>query len=226
MSNANRREFLKTTAAGAGLLLLTPVVTSCGGATVATESEPPVASEIPPLPTSRPSDWDPVSFNRVRGNAGAIPEVYRAAINGPDGATKHIGKHLPYLVTIDPELVPAGYVAIMWGDASKGYAQHPNSARNDETGFAGHWFSWVRIRKATDGAAEEQETNFDNWPVPGNENAGAFAVLGGGDIGEDSGKRTVYLAQLPSDIAPGDTIRVWGFCLNHGEYADFVTLNS
>jgi hypothetical protein len=174
---------------------------------------------------SRPGDWDPVSFNRDRGNAGAIPEVYRAAINGPDGATKHIGKHLPYLAMLDPSLVPAGYVAIMWGDASKGNAQHPNSAKNDETGFAGHWFNWVRIRKATDGAAEEMETTFDNWPVPGNEMGGKFAVLGGGDITEDSGKMTVYLIPLPRDVVSGDTIRVWGHCLNHGEYADFVTLN-
>jgi hypothetical protein len=151
--------------------------------------------------------------------------VYRAAINGPDGATKHIGKHLPYLAPGDPALVPTGYVAIMWGDASKGNAQHPNSARNDETGFLGHWFSWVRIRKATDGAAEEKETAFDNWPVPEKVNSGKFSVLGGGEITDNSGKNTIYLARLPGDVAPGDTIRVCGYCLNHGEYVDFITLN-
>jgi hypothetical protein len=113
----------------------------------------------------------------------------------------------------------------MWGDASKGNVQHPNSARNDETGFLGHWFSWIRIRKATDGAAEEREIAFDNWPVPEKENSGKFSVLGGGEITDNSGKNTVYLVELPGDVVPGDTIRVCVHCLNHGEYVDFITWN-
>lgn len=222
MNSSNRRDFLKTTAAGAGLVLLSPVAISCGGASQ--EDTQPIAGAIPPLPTSLPADWDPIVFNRERGNAGAIPELYHAAINGPDGATKHIGKHLPYLAPVEPTLVGAGYLPIMWGDPAKGYAQHPNDAQNDETGFAGHWFTWVRVRKATSGEAEERETRFDNWPIPGAGSTGTFSVLGGGGITANSGKNTIYKVSLPGDVGPGDTVRVCGYCLNHGEYVDFLTL--
>jgi hypothetical protein len=33
-----------------------------------------------------------------------------------------------------------------------------------------------------------------------------------------------FVAALPDDVAPGDTIRIYAHCLTHGEYVDFMTI--
>jgi hypothetical protein len=221
-----RRDFIKWIGGGTGLVLISPIVSACASSKGTQSSVVhPERRGMPQIPEVRPLKWDPIAFNRDRGNAGAIPESYRESINGPDGRTKHIGKHLPYLPEVDPALVPSGFVAIMWGDPAKGYTKHPNSSKNEDTGYAGHWYSWIKIRKASGGAAEERETIFDNWPAPRGEGSGQFAVWGGGEITDDTGKKTIYLARLPTDVIPGDEIRITGHCINHGEYVDFLTLS-
>ena len=65
---------------------------------------------------------------------------------------------------------------------------------------------------------------YASWPAGGEGDAGGYAVLGGGDITADGGRDTVYLARLPADVKPGDTVRVHAHCLYHGEYVDFVQL--
>jgi hypothetical protein len=184
----------------------------------------PTESDANPVPLCRPDDWDPIAFNRDRGNAGAIPESYRDAINGPDGVTAHLGKHLPYFPDLGEVPVPAGFAAIMWGDPSQGYLRHPNAEPNESNNHEGHWYNWIRIRKAVDGEAEELQSTYTGWPLAGEGDSGAYAVFGGGDITEDSGKNTIYLAALPADLEPGDTIRIHAHCLTHGEYVDFLTV--
>ena len=181
-------------------------------------------SNLPPPPLTPPDDWDSQAYNKKRGNQGAIPESYLADINGPDGPTKHLGKHLPYFPDLDPSLIPTGYVALMWGDPKMGYAQHPNSLKGSNAYPRGHWYNWVRLRKATDGQAEELESRFSNWPEPGADDNGRFAVKGEGDIEDNVGKNTVYLVALPADVTEGDKIRIHSHCLYHGEYVDFLTL--
>lgn len=173
--------------------------------------------EVPPVPMSKPARWDPIAFNRERGNAGAIPESYLQSINGPDGTAKHLGKHLPYWPELEGLGPPEGMVALMWGDPTKGHARHPN-APVTEGNPDGHWYDWIRIRKATDGDAEEVESRFPAWPGEG------FLVQGGGELTAEDGKNTVYLARLPSNAGPGDEIRIHAHCLTHGEYVDFLTL--
>jgi hypothetical protein len=176
------------------------------------------------LPQTRPADWDAIAFNRDRGNAGAIPESYRDDINGADGENAHLGKHLPYLPTMEAGTVPAGFLALMWGNADLGHSRHPNSPVGTEGYERGHWYDWIRVRKAVEGDAQEQETTFTAWPEPGDGQSGQYAVLGGGDIRENTGKNTVYLVQLPGDVTSRDTIRIHAHCLYHGEYVDFLTL--
>ena len=53
------------------------------------------AAIVSRVPLTRPEGWDPVAFNRVRGNAGAVPESYRDAINAEDADTQALGMHLP-----------------------------------------------------------------------------------------------------------------------------------
>ncbi len=60
----------------------------------------------------QPPGWDPITFNKLRGNQGAIPETYLSDINGPDGPLKHLGKHLPYVPVVPAELVPADKIAV------------------------------------------------------------------------------------------------------------------
>ena len=131
------------------------------------------------------------------------------------------GKHLPYVPELDPSLVPEGHVAIMWGDPDEGYTRHPNAPKGDPGYPRGHWYNWVRVRKAVEGDAEEVESTFASWPA---DPAGGFVVHGGGDLAADGGKNTVYLVKLPADVGPGDQVRVYGHCLYHGEYVDFLTL--
>ena len=217
-----RRAFLDFLAGGAGAIVLSPIAVGCAtGPSVspaATAHDDPLA-----IPRERPPSWDPVAFNRARGNAGAIPESYRAQINGPDGELKHLGKHLPYTPPGADAGVPAGMIALMWGDPSKGYAAHPNAPRSAATPD-GHWYSWIRVRKAAAGYAEEKESRYSAWPVSAPGDTGAYRAASGADPSADSGKNTIYLAQLPADVRPGDLVRVHAHCLTHGEYVDFVTV--
>ena len=114
-------------------------------------------------------------------------------------------------------------LALMWGDPSKGYARHPNaapSAANPE----GHWYDWIRVRKATTADAEERESRFSAWPPAGVRDNGTYVAFRGDDPSVDSGKGTIYLAQLPSDVRPGDVVRIHAHCRTHGEYVDFLTV--
>ncbi|MCA9583213.1 MAG: twin-arginine translocation signal domain-containing protein, partial [Myxococcales bacterium] len=99
----SRRDFVQHLAATTGAVVLAPFVKACGGASASgtaesTPAAPASTAEADPMsiPQTLPAGWDPIAFNRARGNAGAIPDSYRDDINGPDGETKHLGKHLPY----------------------------------------------------------------------------------------------------------------------------------
>ncbi|MDJ0762520.1 MAG: hypothetical protein QNJ97_05970 [Myxococcota bacterium] len=231
-----RRAFLKELAAFTGGMAIAPMVVSCGGGQKGAippakpdEVKPPVTvdtkgSDPDAIPLVQPVDWDPLVFNRKRGNAGAIPASYHADINGPDGVNKHLGKHLPYIPELPEGLVPNGYLPLMWGNPELGYARHPNAPKGDPAYPEGHWYNWVLVRKAVDQDVEEVHSQFTSWPEPGDDQSGQFAVFGGGDITADSGKNTVYLVALPKDVTKGDLIRVYGHCLYHGEYVDFVTI--
>ena len=179
---------------------------------------------VPPVPLTRPEGWDAMTFNRDRGNAGAIPDTYLDDINGPNGDAGHLGKHLPYIPDVDPALVPEGFVALMWGDPEKGHVRHPNAAANPETGYIGHWYNWIRVRRAVDGDSDEIQSTFNAWPSPQADDSGTYLVHGGGDIMADTGKNTIYLVGLPDGAAQGDEIRVYAHCLHHGEYVDFLTI--
>jgi hypothetical protein len=214
----NRREFLQQLATVTGGVVLVPAVFRLPAFAEGDDSE------LLALPATKPEGWDPIAFNRERGNAGAIPESYHASINGPDGEAKHLGKHLPYTPELDASLVPEGHLALMWGDPSKGHAKHPNAVRSEKNNNEGHWYNWIRIRKAAEGEAEELESRYSEWPGIGPDDNGAYAVMGGGEITDDGGKNTVYLAALPEGLKAGDTIRIHAHCLTHGEWVDFLTL--
>ncbi|MCA9648880.1 MAG: hypothetical protein H6712_06960 [Myxococcales bacterium] len=224
---AHRRELLRY-AGITGVTLLLPSTVACvrgGSSTPPADPEPgdPLAPSADPepdgLPLVRPADWDPISFNRERGRAGAIPPEYMAKIDGPDGVAQHLGKHLPFL----PEgpLAPSGTLALMWGDPALGYARHPNAAATADDPI-GHWYDWIRIRRAFDGPAEERESHFSAWPRGGEEDDGHYAAQRGTDPADDDGRNTVYLAVLPSDVQPGEWVRIHAHCLTHGEYVDFL----
>lgn len=232
LSRINRRGFLGTLAIGMGGTALAPLLAACGKSAPKAAGEPtpnPVtdkpaaATTETEVPLTKPADWDAIAFNKARGNAGMIPDSYLGSINGPDGPAKHLGKHLPYIPDFT-EGVPAGSLALMWGDTGAGYAAHPNAPRNDSNNNEGHWYNWIRIRKAVAGEADEAETKFSNWPTVEAGDSGAYATYGGGDISEDGGKKTIYIIKLPADVALGDTVRVWAHCLTHGEYVDFITI--
>jgi len=237
-----RREFLEGLAAATGAVVLLPVVTSCKSPAKDEQKSAPPADQLPPEtkpapepakaadnagpgapPTELTEGWDAIAYNRDRGNAGAIPESYRASINGPDGENKHLGKHLPYQPKIEAKLVPDGFIALMWGDPDKGHAKHPNAVKGPDNNNEGHWYNWIRIRKAGPGEAEELQSAYTNWPTAGEGDNGQYAAVGG-DITADGGRNTVYLAAVPKDLTKGDTIRIWAHCLTHGEYVDFLTL--
>jgi len=227
MSEHDRRIFLKCLATLTGGVVLVPAISACSGgpsATAGDEPATPVKAETPPVPLVEPATWDPIDFNRVRGNAGAIPESYLPKINGPDGVTHHLGKHLPYFPHVPHSLVPEGYVALMWGDAARGYARHPQAEKNESNDMHGHWYNWIRIRKAVEGDAEELQSTYSDWPGTAPGDNGAYAVFGDGEITEDKGRNTIYLAALPGDVKEGDRIRIYAHCLTHGEYVDFLTL--
>jgi hypothetical protein len=227
MKRLDRRSFLENLTATAAAFVLAPVATACSGddssaSTTTTTTTTSGADDPLAIPRTKPAAWDPIAFNRERGNAGAIPESYRADINGPDGPMKHLGKHLPYVPAVDRSAVPAGFIALMWGDPSVGHAKHPNAVRNESNHNEGHWYDTITIRKAVEGPAAEMESTYPEWPTAtGN---GAYASLGGGPITADDGKNTIYLARLPDDVRSGDLVRIHAHCLTHGEYVDFLTV--
>ena len=211
-----RRQFLRYMTGMAGTLVVFPTIYSC---------TPTSGTILNNIPFTKPENWDPIAYNRKRGNAGAIPNSYLPDINGPEGVKKHLGKHLPYLPEVDPAVAPGGFIPLMWGDPSLGYVRHPNAVPNKDNNHEGHWYNWIKIRKATPMWAKTAESTYVNWPEAKDPSTGAYAVYGGGDIEEDSGKNTIYLAKLPPDVEPGDQVRIWAHCLRHGEYIDFITLS-
>lgn len=215
MSDLTRRDFMGKSALALTGLLIAPTFTGCISHTDA---------PYMPVPLAKPDNWDPVDFNRTRGNAGAIPESYLPDINGPDGVKKHLGKHLPYSPAIDPAIVPRGFIAIMFGDPAKGYVRHPNAPASEANDWEGHWYNWIMIRKATTRWSPEVTSLYSGWPVVDPSDNGKFLPFEGAEVTKDSGKNTIYLARLPKDVQPGDTVRIWGNCLMHGEYVDFLTL--
>ncbi|MBX7195720.1 MAG: hypothetical protein K1X94_26925 [Sandaracinaceae bacterium] len=226
-----RRDLLELLAAATGASVLSPFAVGCGGSsasgastTTAHEASGGEATSDPlAVPTTRPEGWDALAFNRARGNAGAIPESYRDEINGPDGDLVHLGKHLPYVPSLAAGLVPAGMIALMFGDPSLGRTRHPN-APPSEAVPTGHWYDWIRIRKATADEALETTSTYGGWPTVLEADSGRYVAQEGTDVTADLGKNTVYLAQLPEGVVSGDVIRVHGNCLTHGEYVDFVTV--
>ncbi len=238
---ANRREFLEQLALVTGATVLVPAVTACEpkpaepasrrtaptGSGTGPRSAPRRRAAADPLavPKTPPAGWDDMAFNLARGKAGAIPAGYLMQIEAPGGDHKHLGKHLPYVPKVDAKLIPGGYLAVMYGDASKGNARHPADAADPAKQFKGHWFNWIKIRKAVDGAAQELKNEYPDWPGRTDaERKELYAVFGGGDIKADSGKNTIFLVKLPADVKSGDTVRIWGHCLLHGEYVDFLTV--
>ena len=228
-----RRDLLELLAAATGATVLAPLASGCGssssastetsGAGGATTGAEPEAADPMAVPYTRPEGWDAIAFNRARGNAGAIPEDYRDEINGPDGELMHLGKHLPYVPTLPSGAVPAGMIALMWGDPSLGRTRHPN-APPSETVPTGHWYDWIRLRKATDEGAVETTSTYGGWPAVLDTDNGRIVAQEGTDPTTDLGKNTVYLAQLPEGVVSGDLIRVHANCLTHGEYVDFLTV--
>lgn len=227
-----RRDLLELLAAATGASVLAPIAVGCGSSSPAdttgsstdeTSGGERASTDPMDVPYTRPEGWDPIAFNRDRGNAGAIPEAYRDEINGPDGALMHLGKHLPYVPTLTGATVPAGMIALMWGDPSLGRAKHPNALPN-ETAPDGHWYDWIRIRKATMDGAVEITSTYGRWPVVLDTDNGAIGAQEGTDPTADQGKNTVYLAQLPEGLVSGDVIRIHANCLTHGEYVDFLTI--
>ncbi|MBL4845544.1 MAG: twin-arginine translocation signal domain-containing protein [Planctomycetes bacterium] len=224
---ATRRTFLKHLAMAAGGAVLVPLVTSCttepAKTKTAAKSGAGASADPMAVPQSKPEGWNAIEYNKVRGNAGKIPKTYHASINGPDGVKKHLGKHLPYVPAVDAKLVPAGYLAIMWGDPKLGYTKHPNAAKSDAN-KAGHWYNWIEVRKATDGEAIAQKSEYATWPATGDVKAAGYLVEGEGDMAAEKGTHTIYLAKLPSDVKKGDLVRLHAHCLTHGEYVDFLTV--
>ena len=236
MATLGRREFVIQLAAATGGIVLVPSLVSCADNEVTPETpvEPdkPEDAGVPEapspdlaaIPLEKSKDWDVVAFNEERGNAGASPEAYRDDINGPDGIPKHLGKHLPYVPEMDAAAIPAGFLALMWGDPKLDYVRHPNAPKGTPNYENGHWYDWVKVRKATAGEALESTSTFSNWPTPGESNTGKYAAFEGEDISADGGKNTVYLVALPTDVKSGDVVRIHAHCLYHGEYVDFVTV--
>jgi hypothetical protein len=231
--NTTRRDFVGLLATATGAIVLLPVACTTTSSQSASspadasssDAQTPSSTTAPdPLALPKtPAGFDALAFNRARGNAGAIPESYRAAINAPDGDQQALGKHLPYVPKLAAGAVPAGMLALMWGDTSKGYAAHPNAAPTPEVP-SGHWYNWIRVRKATDGEAVEHEAKFSAWPTPAAGDDGKYAAATGTDVSADKGKATVYLVPLPPDVKAGDVVRIHAHCLTHGEYVDFVTV--
>lgn len=210
-----RRELLIRLAAVGGGMVMLPRLT------VAAPFEAKL-NTLMQVPVSLPADWNAVDFNRLRGNAGAVPLNYLEAINAPDSDRKLLGQHLPYLPKLPAGAVPAGSIAVMWGDPAKGRERHPQATGNGNG--KGHWFNWIRLRKAKEGNFKETESRYGGWPAGKPTDTGSYTVAGDGGITADEGRNTVYLVTLPADVAPGDVLRIWGNCILHGEFVDFVKM--
>ena len=182
--------------------------------------EPSRLEELP-LPLAVPAGWDPVSYNLRRGNLGAVPESDLPLLNAPWGVREYLGAHLPYVVA-PAGGVPAGYLALMWGDPELGYPPHPQSMRGPVNDYGGNWFDWVRVRRATAYDVDEVESRFSEWPKSLDTDRGRFTSLTGGSPQDDGGRNTVYLVALPEGIQSGDLVRIHAHCKQHGEYVDFV----
>jgi hypothetical protein len=226
-----RREFIRTLTASGAVMIGGPTLLGCasGGSKQTKQETAPAAEpaaaparrapvdsfEVPP--TARPADWDPIDYNRRRGDAGFIPKEYMAQIHNPDGVGKHLGKHLPWVARPAGQALPAGVLPLAWGDPKLGYAKHPNAPRTDAKP-EGHWYNWIRVAAEGD-PRSEVTTTFDDWPNP---TTAAIVGLEGDDPAADGGRNAVYLATLPAGVKTGDWVRVWAHCLTHGEYVDFV----
>jgi hypothetical protein len=216
----DRRSFLQRLALSTGAVILMPAVSRCGAPQA---SAPAAAVRDPNEPLrTEPAGWNAIAYNRERGNAGFIPATYQAAINAESGPKEALGKHLPYLPEVGS--VPAGFMAVMWGDPSKGHGRHPNAVKSEANNHVGHWYDWIRVRKAEEGETEELQSSFSDWPGTAAADNGAYAVFGEGDITADGGKNTIYLAALPAEVKSGDRVRIWAHCLTHGEYVAFLTV--
>ena len=209
----NRREFIQKLAVYTGSVVLLPAVSSCKWFK---------GEDSLKIPQTRTNNWNPIRFNRERGNQGAIPQSYLASINGPDGEKNHIGKHLPYLAELDRGDIPQGFIPIMWGDPAKGHARHPNAPKDINKNYEGHWYDWIRIRKAASGKALELKSTYSNWPTIGESDNGSYVAFGGKEITSEDGKNTIYMAALPKDVQKGDTVRIYAHCKTHGEWVDFL----
>ncbi|MDW8245178.1 MAG: hypothetical protein RMJ84_01245 [Sandaracinaceae bacterium] len=219
-----RREFLEKLALASGLPVVSPIFSACSSsgsklpsATSSAGGEDPLA-----LPLVPPPDWDAVAFNRKRANAGAVPSNYLSSINGPDGDVMHIGKHLPYVPTFSSP-IPEGMIPLMFGDSSKGRPKHGNAAPSEQMP-AGHFYDWIRIRKATSDESPEQVSTYSSWPTTLPQDTGRITAKEGTDPTIDGGKNTVYLALLPPNVRSGDLVRVHAHCNLHGEYVDFLVV--
>ena len=182
------------------------------------------AAIVSRVPLTRPEGWDPVAFNRVRGNAGAVPESYRDAINAEDADTQALGMHLPYVPVIERGRVPSGFLPLMWGDPAQVHPPHPHARRSPANQNQGEWFDWIRLRKATSNEAQEAESTYSNWPRTGIGDTGDYLALRGQNPAAEEGRNTIYLVALPKDARAGDLLRVWGHCILHGEYVHFLPL--
>ena len=211
----HRKEFLHDLAFYTSSAFLIPVVSVCK----------PDKKKSLNIPARKPVDWDPISFNRNRGNAGAIPGSYLKDVNGPDGEKKHIGKHLPYIPKIKKTENIEGFLPIMWGDPAKGHARHPNAPQDSSKNYEGHWYDWIRIRKAWAKESMELKSAYSNWPETAKSDSGSYMPFAGTDVTQDAGKNTIYLAALPSDVKKGDTIRIYAHCKTHGEWVDFLEVS-
>jgi hypothetical protein len=112
----------------------------------------------------------------------------------------------------------------IWANRTNVMAIKQNDGKNEVEGITvGHWYNWVRVRNASIENAHEIESTFHAWPGPQDESdATVFSVLGSGKIEDNDGKNTIYMLSRPADLNTGDTMRIYGHCLYHGEYVDFV----
>lgn len=233
MAEWQRRDFLGRVTAIVGGIALSPLhvaIVGCGGAKSAERASGAgqasrrrgMYGDPKDVPLRKPKDWDPLRYNLWRANAGAVPSTYLDDLNGPEGTPKHLGKHLPFIPRLPSSKVPAGFLPLMWGDPRKGYTRHPNARRTEKNDYEGHWFDWIQLRRASGDNAEETRSTYSNWPHTTQGDSGAFTGYAGPKAEHDDGRNTVYLAALPRDVRAGDDIRVWGHCLTHGEYVDFL----
>lgn len=216
----SRRELLTRALVAMGGVVLAPALASCGKNRASETMLRPWEVNLP-LPKTIPAGWDPVTFNRLRGEQGAIPAAYLSDVRAAGGERRFIGMHLPYVVK-PAAGVPEGFLAVMFGDPEKGYAAHPHASHDLEAGEPGHWFQWIRLRKAVALDTDEVQTNFSSWPEAASADSGRFISVDGSDLHASNGERTAYLVRLPQDVKSGDIVRIHAHCRLHGEFVDFL----